>query len=79
MTEPLLKAREVAELLGVSADWVLDKWQAGELPGFRLGDRPPAPVRFRLSEVEAWLEARRRGPAPRAPRPLQSVSRSLRG
>jgi predicted DNA-binding transcriptional regulator AlpA len=68
MNEPLLKAYEVAERLGMSPRWVLEKWEAfdrGEpdgLPGFRLGPRPPAPVRFRWSEVEAWLR-RQRGEA----------------
>lgn len=55
MTERLLRAREVAELLGMSTAWVLDKWEAHELPGFRLSSRA---VRFRESEVLAWLEER---------------------
>jgi hypothetical protein len=45
----------------MSTDWVLDKWEAGELPGFRLG-KVGGPVRFRWSEIEAWLEPYRRGP-----------------
>ena len=43
---------------------VLDRWEAGELPGFRLFGRKGGPVRFRLSEVEAALEEWRRGPDP---------------
>jgi excisionase family DNA binding protein len=62
VTDRFLTARELGELLGMSTAWVLDKWEAGELPGFKLGDKPAAPVRFRLSEVEAWLEGCRRGP-----------------
>jgi excisionase family DNA binding protein len=58
----LLTARELAEHLGMSSSWVLDEWEAGRLPGFKLGDGRAAPVRFRLAEVEAWLETRRRGP-----------------
>ncbi len=60
LDEPLITAREVAERLGMSNAWVLDRWEAGELPGFRLGSRA---VRFRWSELEAWLESRRGGPA----------------
>ncbi len=70
MTEPLLRAREVAERLGMSSDWVLDRWEAGELPGFRLGSRA---VRFRWSEVEEWLEARRQGPSVERPARLEPV------
>jgi excisionase family DNA binding protein len=56
VTDRLLRAREVSELLGISAGTVLDWWQDGKLPGFRLSSRA---VRFRESEVMAWLEARR--------------------
>ena len=59
MTERLLTAREVAELLGLSAATVLDWHEAGRIPSFKL---PTGPVRFRPSEVEAWLESCRRGP-----------------
>ena len=60
MIERLLTARELAELLGVSAGTVLDWWELEpsdprKLPGFKLG----RVVRFRESEVEAWLEAQR--------------------
>lgn len=34
------------------------------MPGFKLGDGKAAPVRFRASELEVWLEERRGGPAP---------------
>jgi excisionase family DNA binding protein len=54
----LLSARELAEYLGLSASTVLDWFEAGRVPGFKLG----AAVRFRASEVDAWLEAQRRGP-----------------
>ncbi len=63
MREPLLTAREVAELLGLSPATVLDRFQRGELPGFRLGGHVGDPVRFRWSELEAWLETGRVGPA----------------
>ena len=56
MTERLLTAAELAELLGLSPSTVLDRFQAGDLPGFRLFGRKGGPVRFRLSEIEAALE-----------------------
>jgi hypothetical protein len=39
-----------------------DRWEAGDLPGFRLGGGRRGPVRFRASECEAVLESWRRGP-----------------
>ncbi|MFQ5426006.1 MAG: hypothetical protein ACE5EV_02885, partial [Gaiellales bacterium] len=48
--------------LGFSHNWVLDQWEAGKLPGFRIGDRKGAPVRFRLSEIEEFLDTKREGP-----------------
>jgi predicted DNA-binding transcriptional regulator AlpA len=32
------------------------------LPGFKMNDTPRGRLRFRESEVERWLESRRRGP-----------------
>jgi excisionase family DNA binding protein len=56
LSEPLLRAHDVAELLAISPATVLDWFEAGKLPGFRLGGRKGGPVRFRLSEIEAQLE-----------------------
>lgn len=64
MAERLLTARELAEALGFSAATIQDWAEQGKLPGFRLGGR----LRFRLSEVEAVLEASRFGPAPEVAR-----------
>ena len=67
MSEKLLTARELGELLALSTATVLDRFEAGDLPGFRLfagvdrRGRPTGPVRFRLSEVEAALEGWRVG------------------
>lgn len=60
--ERLLKACELGELLGLSTATVLDWHEAGRIPSFKLGPGPGGPVRFRVSEVEAWLEGCRRGP-----------------
>ena len=62
MSERLLTSRELAEYLGLSSATVLDWFEAGRLPGFRLGGRKGGPVRFRLSEVEVVLEGWRVGP-----------------
>jgi excisionase family DNA binding protein len=65
-----LTARELAETTGLKVDWILDQWQAGELPGYRLTSRA---VRFRESEVEAWLTTKREGPKITPTRELRSV------
>jgi excisionase family DNA binding protein len=56
MTETLLTTREVADMLSVSSEAVLRRWRAGDLPGFRLSTKV---LRFRESEILAWLESRR--------------------
>ena len=55
--EPLLNARQLADLLGFSPATIQDWSEAGRIPGFRVGGR----LRFRASEVEAWLERQRVG------------------
>jgi excisionase family DNA binding protein len=57
LIEPLLTAAQLADLLGFSAATVVDWSERGELPSFKVGGR----LRFRESEVEAWLEQRRKG------------------
>src|SRR5205809_7221031 len=52
----LLTAHELGEYLGLSSSTVLDRFERGDLPGFRLFGRKGGPVRFRLSEIEAQLE-----------------------
>jgi excisionase family DNA binding protein len=64
MSDRLLTARELADYLGLSSATVLDWFEAGRLPGFRLGGRKGGPVRFRVSEVEAVLEEWRVAPDP---------------
>jgi excisionase family DNA binding protein len=69
VTDRLLTAREVAGWLGLAPATVLDRFERGELPGFRLG-RKGGPVRFDEDELRAWLEGRRHGPELTAPRRL---------
>ncbi len=70
MTDRLLTAREVAELLSVPAGWPLEQARAGSIPHVRLGRY----VRFRREAVLAWLEELERGggPAYRKHRPKVS-------
>ena len=51
---PLLKTRDVAELLGLTDETILSYASKGILPGFRL---PHGALRFRQEDVERWLEA----------------------
>jgi excisionase family DNA binding protein len=64
VSERLLTAAELAERLALSTSTVLDWFEAGRLPGFKLG----RVVRFRESEVLDWLEERRVGPPREAQR-----------
>jgi excisionase family DNA binding protein len=57
MSEPLVTARQLADQLGFSAGTIVDWAEAGKIPSFKIGGR----LRFRPSEVDAWLEERRCG------------------
>jgi excisionase family DNA binding protein len=63
VTDRLFTAREVGELLGFAPGTIVDWFEAGKLPGFRIGGR----LRFRWSEVEAWIEEQRAGAGGEAP------------
>lgn len=81
MTGPLLTARVVAELFGVSSETVLRWTRRGELPAIRL---PGGAIRYREDEVEGWLIERatpRRGvrttaPGAAQPRRVRSLTRT---
>jgi excisionase family DNA binding protein len=51
-----LTAKQVAERLGVSESWVLDRAARGDLPSYKLGHLR----RFREDEVKAWLDSQGR-------------------
>ena len=57
--EPLLDARQAAELLNVPESWVRAEARADRIPHLRLG---PKYVRFEAAELVAWWQTRRRGP-----------------
>ena len=54
--DSLLTARQVAELIGFSPATVVDWAERGEIPCFKIGGR----LRFRRSEVDGWLEGKRK-------------------
>jgi excisionase family DNA binding protein len=62
LTAPLLTARAVADLLGVSTETILRWSRCGSLPSFCL---PGGAIRFRQDDLDAWLEGRRRARTPR--------------
>jgi len=51
--EPFVNVTTVAEFLGVPSSFVYEKAARGEIPCRRAGRY----LRFRLSEIEAWLDA----------------------
>jgi excisionase family DNA binding protein len=73
--ESLLTARELATYLGLKPGTVLDKWERGELPGFKWGRA----VRFDLEEVLASGRPDAGGEAPATPskRPALGVVSGL--
>lgn len=52
MTDRLLDAAEVAEMLGMSRRWVEDATRRGEIPHVRLGRF----FRYRAESVRGWVE-----------------------
>jgi excisionase family DNA binding protein len=74
MPEHLLTARELAGYLNLKPATVLDKWQRGELPGFKFGRA----VRFDLEEVLATGRPDGGGETPvTPPRPAKNVVSAL--
>ena len=58
MTGRLVTARELGEILSLAPGTILDKWERGELPGYKIGRA----VRFDPDEILAMT---RREPAAR--------------
>ena len=57
--EPLLRADQVAEYLGLSVQTLYNMRQRGEGPtAYKIGGRS-GPLRYERSDVEKWLEANR--------------------
>jgi excisionase family DNA binding protein len=60
----LLTVRKVADLLSVSSETVLRWTRRGDLPAIRL---PGGALRYRETEIEAWLTAHGTGAPVRCP------------
>ena len=58
MSEPLLTASQVAELLAVPESWVREATRAERIPYLKLGRYR----RYQQSAIEAWLEHQQAGP-----------------
>lgn len=53
--ERLVSVQELAEYLGVKVSWVYGRTSAGTIPHVKVGRY----VRFRIADVERWLERKR--------------------
>jgi excisionase family DNA binding protein len=67
VTDRLLDAKDVAELLSVPVSWVREATRAGQLPVVRLGRY----CRYDRADVEEWVTAQKRGGADRQARKHQ--------
>jgi len=56
----LLTAQDVADLLKVKIGWIYDQVEAETFPVIRLGRQ----LRFRVSDIQAYLDARYHGVTP---------------
>jgi excisionase family DNA binding protein len=65
----LVTARELADTLGVSAETVLRWTRRGDLPAIRL---PGGAIRYRESDLDAWLASRETGEPARGVSPTQA-------
>jgi excisionase family DNA binding protein len=63
--EPFMNAEEVAEVFGMSRDWVYDRALAGDLPSYKL---PGGKRRFLYSELLDAVRRFREGPPENGPR-----------
>lgn len=53
----IMTAKDLADYLGFSKNWVYRQVEAGEIPGTRLGGN----WRFKKSVIDEWLEEKLRG------------------
>jgi excisionase family DNA binding protein len=57
MIEPYINIKELEEHTGLPRSWLYAKAADGYIPHYKCGKY----LRFKISEVEAWLEKHRRG------------------
>jgi excisionase family DNA binding protein len=77
VTERLLEAREVAELLSVPVGWVREHTRSGAIPSIELGRYR----RYDRGDVLAWVESMKAGggPAFRRHEPRGRTTRAAEG
>lgn len=56
MPEKFMTVKQVSEAYNLPISWVYQKAERGQIPGYKLGKY----VKFRASELDAWLETMRR-------------------
>ncbi|MYU06657.1 helix-turn-helix domain-containing protein [Streptomyces sp. SID8366] len=54
-----MSVRETAEYLNVSISWIYKNSAKSGLASYRFGAGPNAKLRFKISDVEAWLKQQR--------------------
>ncbi len=59
VTVRFMDARETAEYLNVSISWLYKNSVRSGLATYRFGTGPNAKIRFKVSEVEAWVKQQR--------------------
>jgi excisionase family DNA binding protein len=55
-SEPYLDADRAADYLSISRKTLLKKARAGRLPAHPIGDGPKKMWRFRISELDRWMQ-----------------------
>ena len=63
-TTALVDVKTLADKFGPPPSWWYAQAEAGKIPSYRLGKYR----RFRVAEIEAWIEAQRQGPGAKATR-----------
>ncbi|MFF4019771.1 helix-turn-helix domain-containing protein [Streptomyces sp. NPDC001843] len=59
MTAQFMSVREIAEYLHVSVSWIYRNATHSGLAAYRFGAGRNAKIRFKVSEVEAWVRQQR--------------------
>ncbi|TWV53476.1 helix-turn-helix domain-containing protein [Streptomyces misionensis] len=59
MTPQFMSVRQTAEYLNVSISWIYKNAAESGLASYRFGGGPNAKIRFKISDVEAWLKQQR--------------------
>lgn len=59
--EEFVDVNSLAKKFGPPASWWYQKAESGEVPSYKLGKYR----RFRMAEIESWLQSRRSGSEPR--------------